>query len=117
MFFGIDISERDDWVVVVARGDLDLATAPRVASALAQLPPGAQRVVVDLSGVDLVDTTGMGVLAGLRSRLSRHGGCLVLSCPDALRDQLDRLGLAPSFDVTESVDAAVSGCPGPARRP
>jgi anti-anti-sigma factor len=73
-------------------------------------------VVVDLSGVDLVDNTGMGVLAGLRSRLNRSGGCLVLSCPGPLRDQLDRLGLAVSFDVAESVDDALLGCTGE-RRP
>ena len=109
MLFGIDISERDDWVVVAARGDLDLATAPKVASALSQLPAGAQRVVVDLSGVDLVDPTGMGVLAGLRSRLHRTGGCLVLSCTGPLLDELDRLGLARSFEVAESVDAALLG--------
>jgi anti-sigma B factor antagonist len=107
--FGIDISESGEWVIVAARGDLDLATAPRAASALAQLPPGARRVVVDLSRVDLLDATGFGVLVGLRSRLAQSGGTLVLSCPSPLLDRLDGTGLAATFAVVDSVAAAV-GC-------
>lgn len=111
MLFGIDISESGEWVVVSARGDIDLASAPRVASALAQLPPGARRVVVDLSHVDLLDATGIGLLVGLRSRLAQTGGRLVLSCPAHLRHQLERSGVTATFELAESVESVLAGCP------
>jgi anti-anti-sigma factor len=42
-------------------GQLDLATAPRLAEAFGALPSGGE-VVVDLAGVTLMDSSGVAVL-------------------------------------------------------
>ncbi len=109
--FGMEISEREDWLVLSARGDLDLSSAPRLATALSGLPHGAERVVVDLSRVDLVDATGIGLLVGLQQRLAHHGGRLVLAgCPSPLVDRLAEGGMGGVFESVDSV-AAVVGAP------
>jgi len=97
-------------VIAAARGDLDLATAPRAAAAFAQLPPGARRVIVDLSHVDLLDATGYGLLVGLRRRLARVGGKLVLSCPPSQLRELEGSGPGPGFEVADSVATVLAGC-------
>jgi anti-sigma B factor antagonist len=84
---------------------------------LAQVPSGAERVLVDLARVDLLDATGLGLLAGLRARLAPAGGRLVLSCPDALRARLAAAGLEGAFEVVGSIDAVVAGCPCGEARP
>jgi anti-anti-sigma factor len=40
-------------------------------------------VVVDVSGVELVDVTGLGLLAAAHDRSRRLGRCLVLEAPSA----------------------------------
>src|SRR4051794_24755396 len=70
------------WCVGV-RGDLDLATAPRLKAVLADLiADGAVDVVVDLCGVAALDSTGLAVLATAQRRLSQAGGELSVAVAD-----------------------------------
>jgi anti-sigma B factor antagonist len=69
--------ERDRRIVV--RGEVDLSTAPELASAIASVAEGAFRVVVDLGGVTFIDSTGLGVLVNERSALEARNGAIVIS--------------------------------------
>ena len=65
-----------DRLVISLRGELDLATAPALASQLDEAgSDGFQELVVDLSGLDFMDSTGLSVLlAAQRAADSkRHG--------------------------------------------
>ena len=56
---------RDGWFVLEVEGEIDMATAPKLRERLlAAVNDGAHRVVVDLSEVAFVDSTGLGVLIG-----------------------------------------------------
>lgn len=55
-------------LVLAPRGDLDIATAPRLAAAIDELPGEARRVVVDLRGVTFVDSSGLRGLLLVRKR-------------------------------------------------
>ena len=110
MLFGIDITDKGGWLVVAPRGDLDLASAPRVASALAEVPSRPIRVVVDLSRADLVDATGVGLLVGLRARVVDAGGRLVFCCPPSRRAELARYGLGDGFEVAGKRGSGSRGC-------
>jgi anti-anti-sigma factor len=60
-------------------GGLDVRSATAVREALhSAIDAGAGDLVVDVSGVDLVDATGLGVLLGAHRRASRAGRRLVL---------------------------------------
>jgi anti-sigma B factor antagonist len=76
-------------VRVEVLGQLDFATAPRMAQALGALPSGGE-VVVDLTGVTFMDTSGVAVLVR-----ARHGRNLVVVHPDRnVRRLLDVSGVS-----------------------
>ncbi len=62
--------------VIVAAGEIDLASAPRLESSIEQF--AGQEVVLDLRGVEFMDSAGLKVLLNQRSRLEDSGGALRL---------------------------------------
>ena len=75
----------DQTQVVVPRGEVDLRTAPHLGKRLLGLiDEGKTRLVVDLSRVTFMDSTGIGVLLDALRRLACRGGDggLVLVCPN-----------------------------------
>lgn len=87
-------------------GELDLHTAPQfkesVASAL-EATPSLSTVVVVLSDVAFIDSSGLGVLLGLYRALSGRGGQLILVEPrPAVRRVLQFSGLLKLIDVVDS---------------
>ena len=61
--FEADISVRGDELWVFPRGDLDLAGAPELEEALSlALASDAKSIVIDLRGLEFVDSTGLRAL-------------------------------------------------------
>jgi anti-sigma B factor antagonist len=59
----IEIVQRDDRVVILVQGEVDLATSPWLAQQLeAASGIGAREVIVDLDRVSFMDSTGLHVL-------------------------------------------------------
>jgi anti-sigma B factor antagonist len=79
------VEERSEGAVLVieAHGELDLATAPRLAARLDALRSNGRpgRVLVDLSGVEFCDSTGLRALIGAAAELRAAGGRLAVSAP------------------------------------
>ena len=92
-------------VVVAPVGVLDLEASPALREALqAVLGDGSARLVVDLSGVETIDSVALGVLvSGLKSA-RKNGGDLRLARPsDRVKTLLKLAGLDRFF---ESADTA-----------
>lgn len=101
----VTTSSQGDYAVVTATGELDLYTAPRLQTALASLiRDRADRVVVDLSGVEFCDSTGVNVLLAAMKRLQEQGGTLELA---GLRPPVRRIlqvtGLDSVFTIAEAL--------------
>jgi anti-sigma B factor antagonist len=83
----IDFGLRDEPVderthVVAPRGEVDSLTAPQLGRRLLGLvDDGKRRLVVDLSSVTFMDSTGIGVLLNALRQLASRRGQLVLVCP------------------------------------
>jgi anti-sigma B factor antagonist len=93
-----------DRVIVALSGEIDLYTAPRLQSQLAAAlnTEHAVRLVVDMSGVDFCDSTGMNVLLGAQRMARERGGDLELSAPrPAVLKILQVTGLETVFTVVE----------------
>lgn len=94
--------------VVSAVGELDLYTAPRLQQALQALlgEQELDRVVVDLSGVEFCDSTGMNVLLSGMKRVRERGGVFELAAPrPAVQRILQVTGLDTVFTVHDAVPA------------
>lgn len=69
------------WLVVRARGQLDVATAPAFDEVLESAAhQGADRLAVDLDGVEFVDSLGLGVLLAAVKRARAHGTRFAVVC-------------------------------------
>ena len=69
---------------MIASGEIDLYTAPRLHSELAAVIASAapaSRVIIDLSGVEFCDSTGMNVLLSCLRQVRERGGELELAAP------------------------------------
>ena len=82
---GEDLSVHESDVegvrLIEAFGELDLATAPKLCLALdAARIHRVRRVVVDLTGVDFCDSTGLRALLGASTELRVSGGVLAVCC-------------------------------------
>jgi anti-sigma B factor antagonist len=100
--FGFSISEDTDPPVLTVRGEVDLASAPKLAAAMTELMDrGYTNVAVDLGSVEFIDSSGLGVLVGSLRRLRDDGGDLVLrAASPAVTRILELTGLDGLLPVT-----------------
>ena len=99
-----------DRTVVEVGGEIDVYTAPKLSEQLVELVnDGNFHLVVDMEGVDFLDSTGLGVLVGGLKRLRSHDGDLTLVCtqPRILK-VFEITGLTKVFSIHDSVDAALT---------
>ncbi len=106
----LDTSERDGWAVLAVGGEVDVATAPRLREKLIELVnDGHHQIVVDLSAVEFLDSTGLGVLVGALKRVRTHDGDLALVCTESrVLKVFEITGLTKVFAMYASVDEAVA---------
>jgi anti-sigma B factor antagonist len=98
-------SRRGDAHVVALRGELELATIGRAEAELGPIEAGeCDEIVVDLSGLEFLDSTGIHFLIALRERCAARGRQLSLVAPSgSVRRVLDLSGAAA---ILTSVEAA-----------
>jgi stage II sporulation protein AA (anti-sigma F factor antagonist) len=88
--------DQDGTTVVGVSGEVDLASSPDLTACLDQVD-GV--VVVDLSDVTFLDSSGMGALVAARKRLQADGGDLTVRAPrDNVRGALEATGLGVLID-------------------
>jgi anti-anti-sigma factor len=104
---GLDVVGESS--VLRLAGELDLYNADEIRSGLEEAVACSRgRVVVDLSEVEFLDSTALGVLIEARSKLGPNG--LVLASPQhEIRRTLQVSGLDRQLPVYDTVDAAVAG--------
>jgi anti-anti-sigma factor len=67
----LEIEERGEVVVAHVTGELDLAGAPATGETIAEaIPTSARALVVDFSGLEFIDSSGIAMLFNLARRLN-----------------------------------------------
>ena len=107
----VDTREEHGWTVLSVRGQLDVATAPDLRQALVEAQYGrASRVILDLDGLEFLDSMGLGVIVGGLKRSRTHGGELALVCSrQRVRQLLELTRIADIVRVVPSVKELLDG--------
>jgi len=79
--FSVTVAEADGRVVVSFTGELDLATAAEAEDAIVGAVTAGRHAVVDLRGLEFMDSTGVRVLIAAHRAAGEHGGRLSLVRP------------------------------------
>jgi anti-sigma B factor antagonist len=100
----------DDTQVFELVGSLDIATSPTVRAALTSASErGNHRLIVDLTRVDFLDSTGLGALIGGQRRAKEFDGEVRLVAKEGQILRLLRItGLLKVFAVYPTLDEAVA---------
>lgn len=114
MLFDIGVIERGGWTVVSVTGELDVATAPGLRNQIVKLASnGTSKLLLDLSGVEFLDSTGLGVIIGALKRLKGLGGELRLCGGEpGIRRVFELTGLDKILHLYDTADAAISDTAG-----
>jgi anti-sigma B factor antagonist len=94
--FAIRVAPQEDGSVrVQVRGELDISTSPQLDEALRREIDAGKRVVVDLSEIAFIDSTGLNTLiTALRASSSNGAGLMVSpSLPAQVQRVLEVTGL------------------------
>jgi len=100
--------------VLEVGGEVDVYTAPRLRERLVELvDAGARNVVVDLGGVEFLDSTGLGVLVGAMKRLRVANGRFGLVCAKESLLKIFRItALDQVFPIYPTIEAATADSDG-----
>jgi anti-anti-sigma factor len=101
---------RGHMLVAHLAGEIDLSNAERLGVEIAEAtPPDADRVVLDLTGVEHIDSYGIFVIYGLRQRLREHETPLILVVPreGRIHRALDLVGVHDVMPVKEELEDAL----------
>jgi len=103
-----------DRTVLEVGGEIDVYTAGALREKIVSLvDEGARVIIVDLSRVEFLDSTGLGVLVGGLKRLRGVGGEFLLVCDQEKLLKIFRItGLDRVFTLYASVESATAGSAG-----
>ncbi|GAA4443291.1 STAS domain-containing protein [Phytohabitans houttuyneae] len=105
----VDLEERGNVTVAVARGVIDFWNVGPMQERLNDALLHSPRVVLDLRDVSFVDSTGLGLLLSVHDRAAAEGGWLRLAALNPLvRRLLHTTELERRFDVYPTLTAAVA---------
>jgi anti-sigma B factor antagonist len=106
--FRFEKQEQQGWVLLSVVGSLDAMTATELKSAVVAIEEAGQRkVVVDLSQLTLIDSTGVGVLISLFKRLRARDGHVYFAGLRGQPKEIFRLlRLDRSLDLFSTVNEA-----------
>ena len=91
-------------------GEVDMSNAEEVgATVIGATPNEAQGVILDLSGVDYLDSAGIYVIYGMRASLQARGQAMILVIPPTspVHDSLRLAGAERPGEVAEAVEDAL----------
>ncbi len=108
----VDVVHRDDVYVARIDGEIDMSNVEEIREALlGVLPNAAMGLVLDLSGVAYLDSTGIRLLFDLAERLRRRQQQLRLAIPETAppRRMMALADVGQAAPVHLTVDEAITG--------
>lgn len=111
--FAIEVERAGAAATVRLGGSCTMTVAAQVGETLSRLATEQIRyIVVDMTGLDFLESTGLGGIVAGYLRLRRSGGDLCLVAPQpSIRHLLDLTRLTQLFRVFDRTEDALKCCP------
>jgi len=109
-FLTVERDVDDRTTIVAVDGEIHVSTAPEFSSVLATtIESGRVQLVLDLTDVSFIDSTGLSVLLNALRSVTRAGGRMAVVCsnPTVLR-LFEITRLDTTFDLHAGADAALA---------
>jgi anti-sigma B factor antagonist len=109
MNISIDVKEKESVLAVKVNGEIDAYTAPQLREKLFPLSEKeGVKMVVDLSEVNYMDSTGLGVFVGVFKNVRAHNGEFkIVGLSDRLQRLFEITGLADIIDINSQIEGEV----------
>jgi anti-sigma B factor antagonist len=106
----LDHRSEGDRTILEVGGEVDVYTAPKLRERLVELVgEGHYKIIVDMTKVEFLDSTGLGVLVGGLKRVRSHDGTLALVCNQERILKIFRItGLTKVFPMFDTLDEALA---------
>jgi anti-sigma B factor antagonist len=103
-----DITEREGTVIVGFSGDVDLQSSPEARKILLECVARRMPVLVDLSRVDYIDSSGIASLVESLQTARKSGGNLfIVSASEAALKVIELARLDKVFTICNTIDDAI----------
>lgn len=114
MKLSLEICATGGVTVVYCRGRIAYhEEAAALSEKVAELLPHARHLVLELSGVEMIDSAGLGELVGIHTWARSRGCSVKLAAPRKhVRNLLELTNLASVFEIHSSLDEALPGVNG-----
>ena len=103
------VPDDSDLIRAVVSGEIDVASAPKMQAQIeeARAHHGSTRVLLDLEGVQFMDSSGLRVIVSLHQELAAEKGSLVLlGATSEVRHILALTGLDGHLNIAQTPDQA-----------
>lgn len=105
MELSVEPRVEGDVAILHVAGEVDVYTAPSLRERLVDLvADGHVKIVVDMSDVDFLDSTGLGVLVGGLKRVRSQDGALAIVCT---AERILKIFTITGLDTVFSIHATV----------
>jgi len=107
----IEIHNDDHTAVLKPIGDIDMSRSPQLRTAIAQVqkPQPSKRIIVDLTAVPYMDSSGVATLVEAVQIARRHGGQIVLcNLNDRVLSIIEIARLDTVFTILPTLDDALN---------
>ena len=103
----IDIDESGPYVLATLSGDFDTASGETFSTSLQE--HAGRQLLLDLSGVEFISSTGLGAMMILVARARAGGGNVILVSPSAfVQGVFETTRLDRWFDISATLEDAVA---------
>ena len=104
--------QAQDACVVDIRGEIDLSTVPVFKDALSAATEAGSHVIINMTDVTYMDSSGFGTLLSAKKRLRANGGSIhLVGCNDVIARMLHITRLNTIFSLHASEDDALRALP------
>lgn len=106
-----NVTTEENCSRVAVTGEIDLYSVKLLKEKITILLDGRKvtNLLLDLTGVNYIDSTGLGILIGIKRRCTEKGGRMILvSGSDRITNLFSITGLNKIFTICKTVEEAVA---------